>query len=108
MDDIEEVIRRAEHLRFEEDGSFTLLNRASNLPSSKKRMRASIVERIEALVCAYVSLASFVSDDDADFLIIQHGSKDKEILKKVSTIYQGVSDEMDRLKIEVRRKIKKI
>lgn len=108
MEDIEEVIKRAGHYRFEEKRPVTLLNRISDLPSSKKELRASIIERIEALVGAYVSLASFVSDEEVDFLIVHYETKDKEILKKISSIYKKVSEDMDQLRNEVHEKIKKI
>ena len=88
MDDIEEVIKRADHYRFEEPQELNLLNRISALPTSKKRMKRSIVERIELLVGAYISLASFVSDEEVDFLIVHYGTDDKEKLKEISIIYQ--------------------
>lgn len=108
MEDIEEVIKRADHYRFEENCPVTLLNRTSDLPSSKKRLRASIIERIEALVGAYISLASFISDEEVDFLIVHYETKDKEKLKKISNIYKMVSDDMNQLRNEVREEIKKI
>lgn len=108
VDDIEEVIKRADHYRFEEKRELNLLNRISNLPSSKKRMKKSIIERIELLVGAYISLASFVSDEEVDFLIVHYGTEDKEMVKKISIIYEGVSHDMDQLKNEIREEIKKI
>jgi hypothetical protein len=108
VDDIEEVISRADHYRFEEPQELNLLNRISDLPSSKKRMKKSIIERIELLVGAYISLATFVSDEEVDFLIVHYGTEDKKELKEISRIYQKVADDIRVLETEIREAIQKI
>ena len=82
MEDIEEVIKKAEHYRFEDAPEDFILNRISSLPTSKAKLKRSIKERIKILVGGYISLASFVSDEDVDFLIESFQSKDKEKIKK--------------------------
>jgi hypothetical protein len=55
-DDIEEVIKEAKHYHFHEKPEKVLLNRISQLPESKKRMKHALKERIRLLVGSYISL----------------------------------------------------
>ncbi len=102
MDDIEEVIKKAEHYRFEDEFEDCILNRISSLPTSKVKLKRSIKERIRLLASAYISLASFVSDENVDFLIESFQSKDKKEVKKKSKLYKKVIKEMESLKKEMR------
>ncbi len=82
MDDIEEVIKKAEHYRFEDTFEDGIPNRISSLPASKAKLKRSIKGRIQLLVGAYISLASFISDEDADFLIESFGNKSKKKVRR--------------------------
>lgn len=96
-DDIEETIKEAQHYRFHERPGTVLLNRISRLPESKKRLKHAIKERIRLLVGSYISLASFMPDEDVDAVI---EGTDKE---RIKTIYHKVLTEMERLTEEMRR-----
>jgi hypothetical protein len=91
VDDIEEVIKRAEHIRFEEE-SIGMLNPISALPTSKEMIKKSLLERIELLISAYVSLATFISDE-----IIEIADKET---------YMSVLTDMKNLEREIGEKIK--
>lgn len=102
MDDIEEVIKRAEHYRFEDPFENGIPNRVSSLPTSKAKLKRSIKERIRFLGGAYISLASFVSDEDVDFLIESFGSKSKKKMKRKAIIYKKIIKEMEKLEKEIK------
>lgn len=95
MDDIEEVIKRAEHYRFEEEPDIALLNRISVLPTSKKRLKKAIVERINMLIDGYSSLATFVPDELVDWLNTNPSPN------RVRKIYLKVSNDIEKLKYEL-------
>ena len=95
MDDIEEVVKRAEHYRFEEEPDRVSLNRISALPTSKKRLKKAIIERIETLMDGYASLATFVPDELVDWLNTNPDPK------KVRKVYLKVFDNMQRLRSEL-------
>jgi hypothetical protein len=86
LDDIEEVIKRAEHMRFEQE-QIGLLNPISALPTSKKNIKRSLIERISLLIVAYTSLATFVPDE-----IIDNPSRET---------YLNVLNDMENLKKEL-------
>ncbi len=94
MDDIDEVIKRADHYRFEDAPRATILSAISSLPSSKKNIKRSIKERIKLLSNAYISLATFVPDEDFEYVNDLHGEPDQE---KVKEIFGKVLAEMDKL-----------
>ena len=62
MEDIEAVLKEARRLRFGEDRAGYILNRISDLPEAKSRMKLALKERIRELVGAYIALASFIPD----------------------------------------------
>lgn len=95
-DDIEDVIKEAEHYRFHEKPEKVPLNRVSHLPESKKRLKRAIKERIRLLAASYISLASFVPDEDVDVVI---EGVDKE---KIKTTYHKVLADMEKLSQEMR------
>ena len=79
------------------------LNKLSLLSGPKSDLKKSILERVSFLASCYVSLATFVDDDDVDFLLSNESlSTDKEKLKKVSGIYKKVLKDMETFKEEVR------
>ena len=67
-DDIEAIIEASKHFKYHEPSGSTPFNRISKLPDSKRHLKMAIKERIRLLVASYISLASFISDDDVDFL----------------------------------------
>lgn len=95
MDDIDEVLKRADHYRFEEEPDIVPLNRISALPQSKKRLKKAILERIAFLIGGYASLATFVPDELVDWL---NTSPDP---KKARKVYLKVFDNMQRLRAEL-------
>lgn len=68
----------------------------SVLPESKKKLKRAIRERIRLLVSSYISLASFVPDEDVDVVI---EGIDKE---RTKTIYLQVLADMEKLSEEMR------
>lgn len=95
MDDFEEVIKRADHYRFEDAPRATVLNALSSLPLSKKNLKRSIEERLRLLAASYISLATFVPDDDFEYINSLHGEPDKE---QVRQVFDRVLAEMDKLR----------
>lgn len=84
------------YYHFYEKPEKVLLNRVSRLPESKKRLRYAIRERIRLLIGVYISLASFVPDEDVDAVI---EGTDKE---RIKTIYHKVLADMEKLSEEMR------
>jgi hypothetical protein len=99
VNDIDEVIKRAEHYRFEEEESKVFLNPISALPTSKKRLKKSIVERIQMHILAYGSLATFVSDETIEFM--ERNPKSP----RTREVYLNMLDEVEKLKKEVLKKL---
>ncbi len=99
-EDIKKVLDRADHYRFEEEESSVFLNPISALPTSKKRLKKSIVERINMLILAYSSLATFVPDETIEYM-----EKNPKSIK-TRNVYLGVLDDMEKLKKELLGKLK--
>lgn len=100
MDDIEEVIKRADHYRFEEEPDIALLNRISMLPTSKKRLKKAIAERINLLIDGYTSLATIVPDELVDWLNTNPPPK------RARKVYLKVSSDIEKLRHEVLNQLK--
>ena len=99
VDDIDEVIKRAEHYRFEEEEPKVFLNPISALPTSKRRLKKSIIERINFLIAGYSSLATFVPDETIEYV-----SKNPQS-EKTKRIYLKMLADIEKLKREVMKKI---
>lgn len=97
-DDIEAIIDASKHFKYHEPTGTTPFNRMSSLPESKKHLKRAIKERMQLLVGAYISLASFIDDDLVDFLESDESNFDKEKIKK---IYTAVLSDMERLRKEI-------
>jgi len=100
VDDIEEVIKRADHYRFEEEPDIALLNRISMLPTSKKRLKKAIIERVNLLIDGYTSLATFVPDELLDWLNTNPPPK------QASKVYLKVFSDIEKLKCEILNQLK--
>lgn len=99
MEDIEAVLKEARRLRFGEDRAGYILNRISDLPEAKSRMKLALKERIRELVGAYIALASFIPDEAADHVAGLHGDPDTQ---RVRRIFKKMLKEMRRLEREIR------
>ena len=94
-DDIEAVKDAARHIRsLYRKG---ILNPLSSLPEPKIKMRIAIKERIRILAASYISLASFIDDDELAFA--ERNPKSK----KTRAIYLKMIKEMDKAKREIGR-----
>lgn len=98
MDDIEAIIDASKHFKYHEPTGTTPFNRMSSLPETKKHLKRAIRERMQLLVGAYISLASFIDDELVDFLEGDESSFDKEKLKRIHT---SVIKDMKRLRAEI-------
>ncbi len=73
------------------------LNPLSALPSSKAKLRIGIKERIRHLAGAYISLATFIDDDDLTH--IENNPKSK----KTRAIYRRVLRDIEKAKRKIAR-----
>lgn len=96
MNDIEEVIKAAKNLRFQEPSGKHPLNRISSLPTSKSKLKASIKERIRVLYGAYIALASFIPDEDIEFLMMHTDHK------RQRRIFARILKEMEKNRREIK------
>ena len=99
-DDIEAIIEASKHFKYHEPSDTTPFNRISKLPESKCHLKMAIKERIRLLVASYISLASFISDDDVDFL---ESGDTKKRKGKVIRIYNRVFRDFERLRKEIQK-----
>jgi hypothetical protein len=99
-EDIKKVLDRADHYRFEEDESSVFLNPISVLPTSKKRLKKSLIERIIILIDGYCSLTTFVPDETIEYM--EQNPKST----KTRNVYLGVLADMEMLRKEVLGRLK--
>lgn len=84
-EDIGAIIATARRLR-DTEWRKPPLNPLSSLPASKRALKASIKECIRELCAAYVSLATFIGDDEWEYLIDADGppsDKQRRIMRRV-------------------------
>ncbi len=99
MDDIDAVIKAAKHFKYEDSEASYAFNRISDLPESKSKLKRAIKERIQLLCASYISLASFLPDEDAEYLLGLHGEQKK---KRSIKILMRMMKEMDKFEKEIR------
>ena len=94
MDDIDEVIRSAQHMKYAEKGEFRV-NLISSLPDTIPHLKKALKERIGILYGAYISLATFIPDEDlAEF-------KKSKKFRKVT--YERIYQNMEKFKEEIKK-----
>jgi len=98
-DDIEAIIGASKHFKYHEPSGTTPFNKISKLPESKRHLKMAIKERIRLLVASYISLASFIPDDDVDFL--ENGDTKKR-KGKVIRIYNRVFKDFEKMRKEIK------
>lgn len=94
-DDIEAVKDAAKHIRTKYRKG--ILNPLSSLPEPKIKMKLAIKERIRVLAASYISLTSFIDDDDLAFA--ERNPKSK----RTCEIYLKVIKEMEKAQREMKR-----
>jgi len=93
-EDIEAVFKTAAHTHIPHN-RHRPLNVLSTLPSSKEKLRAGIKERIRYLAGTYISLATFVDDDEVAFM--ERNPKSK----KTKAIYMRVLKDIEKAEREI-------
>ncbi len=99
MEDIDAVIEAAKHFKYEkvEPETRYRFNRISKLPESKANLQRAIKDRIRELYASYISLASFLSDEDVNLLLDPQQNK-----KRARKIIRRMVWEMDKFEREIR------
>lgn len=92
MDDIESIIEIAKHFKFHEKNGVSAFNRLSSLPESKKNLKIAIKERINNLVGAYISLATFIDDDLLDSLDKNEKQVYQKVLQDIEILTKEIKD----------------
>ncbi|MCU0660177.1 MAG: hypothetical protein MUD00_00990 [Candidatus Pacebacteria bacterium] len=100
MDDIEAIIDAAKHFKYEETETAYAFNRISQLADSKSNLKRAIKERVRLLYAAYISLASFIPDEDVDYMLGLYGRRTQ---KRSARIVARVMKEMEVLEKEIRK-----
>jgi hypothetical protein len=94
VDDIDEVLKAAGDLRFQETCGHFLLNPLSVLSEPRRHIKVALKERIRGLMAAYISLATFVEDEEV-FAILDEP-------KRSARLYRRVMKNMDQYKKEIK------
>lgn len=95
-DDMEAVRKAAAKINFPLN-RHELFNRVSSLPEPKAKMKKALKERLQFLALAYISLATFIDDEDVEFSFRNKKSK------KTKALFFKVIADMEKAKREMRR-----
>lgn len=80
MDAVEKI---ADHTRIPYN-RHEIFNRLSVLPKNKSKMKRAMKQRMRELAGAYISLATFIDDDEVEYMQENLGTKkSKEIARRV-------------------------
>ena len=89
MDDIESVIKEAKRLQqFSERPGHIYAHKQSDLPASIDDMKQSIKDRINILAGAYISLASYISDEEYKVLFSDDVKTKRRVYLKITTVVE--------------------
>ncbi|MBX9723590.1 MAG: hypothetical protein K2X81_19455 [Candidatus Obscuribacterales bacterium] len=94
-DDMEAVRKAAEHIRIPFN-RHEIFNRLSQLSQPKAKMKQALKERMKLLAAAYISLATFIDDDEVEFIFENRDSQ------RAKDIAARVCDDLDRSQQEMR------
>jgi len=94
-DDMEAVRKAAEHIRIPFN-RHEIFNRLSQLSQPKAKMKQALKERMKLLAAAYISLATFIDDDEVEFIFENRDSQ------RAKDIAARVCDDLDRAQQEMR------
>jgi len=94
-DDMEAVRKVAEHIRIPFN-RHEIFNRLSQLSQPKAKMKQALRERMKLLAAAYISLATFIDDDDVEFVFENRDSQ------KTKDVAARVCEDLDRAQEEMR------
>lgn len=77
-----------------------IFNRLSVLPKNKAKTKRAMKQRIRELAGAYISLATFIDDDEVDYMQENLGTKkSKEIAQRVVREIDELTKEMENFKL---------
>lgn len=93
------VRKAAEQVRFPFN-RYEILNRLSSLPEPKAKMKKALKDRMRYLAAIYISLATFVDDEDIEVVFKNRKSKKSRIIfLKVTKEIEKAKREMQKFKI---------
>ncbi len=98
-DDMEAVRKAAEHIRIPFN-RYEIFNRLSQLSQPKAKMKQALKERMKLLAAAYISLATFIDDDDVEFIFENRDSqRAKDVAARVCEDFDRAQEEMRDFKL---------
>lgn len=93
------VHKAAEQVRFPFN-RYEILNRLSSLPEPKAKMKKALKERMKYLAAVYVSLATFVDDEDVEMVFKNKKSRQsKEVFQKVLKAMERAQRQMKQFRL---------
>ncbi len=93
------VRKAAEHIQIPFN-RYEIFNRLSQLSQPKAKMKQALKERMKLLAAAYVSLATFIDDDDVEFIFENKNSqRAKDVAAKVCEDLDIAQEEMRNFKL---------
>lgn len=97
-DDVAKVIEQAKKIHAYEKREYIHAHRLTDLPASKDAMKTSIKERVRLLYGLYISLATYVCDDDFKLLIEGKKKHKKRIYKRIAKDIEEYTTEIQDFK----------